>query len=307
MATPMSSVQFRSIVAPILNKSFDGIYDQRQDEWKGPFKEITGTPRSYHEEPVLYGMGAAPELPDGTPVTYQSGGQHYVKRYQYKIYGLAFALTQTLVEDGDHISIGQTFSKHLAQSMVETKETICANIFNRAFNSAYAGGDGVAFISAAHPLANGGTWSNQLATAAAMSQTSVEQMLTQIRQAVDGTGKKINLRPKALVTHPANELQAEVILNSVLRTGTGNNDINPVKSRNLLPEGQYTLSRLTSPTAWFIVTEVPADAGLKLVNRRAIKKSMEGDFETDSMKYKCTERYQPGYTDARAAFATPGL
>jgi hypothetical protein len=301
----MSSVLFKSIVSPILNTEFDGVYDQRDDEWKGPFKEITGTPRSYHEEPVLYGMGAAPELPDGAPVTYQSGGQLFVKRYQYKVYGLAFALTQVLVEDGDHIRIGQIYSRHLAQSLVETKETLCANIFNRSFNASYAGGDGVSLISTSHPLANGGTWSNQLPSAAALSQTSVEQMLIQIRQAVDANGKKINLKPRALVTAPANELQAEVIMNSALRTGNANNDINPIKSKNLLPQGQFTLSRLTSPTAWWIVTEV--QEGLKLVNRRGLKRSMEGDFETDSMKYKCTERYQPGYTDARAAFGTSGL
>ena len=126
MALPMRSTDFRSIVEPILNEEFDGIYDQRADEWQQFMKEETGTPRSYHEEPVLYGFGAAPELPDGMPVTYQSGGVLFIQRYIYRVYGLAFALTKVLVEDGDHIKIGQLYSRHLAQSMIETKETLAA-------------------------------------------------------------------------------------------------------------------------------------------------------------------------------------
>jgi hypothetical protein len=304
MAIPMRSTDFRAIVEPILNEAFDGVYDQRKDEWNQVFKESPGIPRSYHEEPVLYGFGAAPELPDGQPVTYQSGGVLFNQRYLYKVYGLAFALTKVLVEDGDHIRIGQTYGKHLAQSLIETKETLAANILNRAFNSSYVGGDNVSLVNAAHPIV-GGTFSNQLATAAALSQTSLEQLLIQIRNAVDNNGKRIRLEPKKLVVAPSNVFQAEVILKSVLRTGTANNDINPVKSLDLLSGGQANLSRLTSVTAWWIQTDAPE--GLKLLMRRKLEKSMEGDFETDSMRYKATERYGLGWTDPRAVFGTPGL
>ena len=304
MATPMRSTDFRSIVEPILNEAFDGVYDQRADEWKQVFREERGIPRNYHEEPVLFGFGAAPELPDGTAVTYQSGGVLFIKRYQYKVYGLAFALTKVLVEDGDHIRIGQTYAKHLAQSLVETKETNAANVLNRAFNGAYAGGDGKSLVATDHPIING-TFSNQLSTAAALSQTSLEQILIQIRNAVDNNGKRIRLNPTKLVVSPSNVFQAEVLLKSVLRAGTGNNDINPVKSMGLLDGGQANLSRLTSTTAWWVETDAPE--GLKLMMRRPLEKSMEGDFETDSMRFKSTERYDLGWTDPRAVFGTPGV
>ena len=304
MASPMRSTDFRAIVEPILNKEFDGIYDQRSDEWAQVFKEFTGIPRNYHEEPVLYGFGAAPELPDGTAVTYQSGGVLFIQRYIYKVYGLAFALTKVLVEDGDHIRVGQTYSRHLAQSLIETKETLCANILNRAFTSAYAGGDGVELVATNHPIASG-TFSNKLATAAALSQTSLEQLLVQIRNAVDSNGKRIRLTPKKIVTGPSNVFQAEVLLKSVLRAGTGNNDINPVKSMGMLDGGQANLSRITSTTSWFVQTDAPE--GLKLAMRRKLEKSMEGDFETDSMRYKATERYIPGWTDPRGLYGTPGI
>ena len=304
MATPMRSTDFRSIVEPILNEAFDGVYDQRADEWKQVFREERGIPRNYHEEPVLFGFGAAPELPDGTAVTYQSGGVLFIKRYQYKVYGLAFALTKVLVEDGDHIRIGQTYAKHLAQSLVETKETLAANVLNRAFNGAYAGGDGKSLVATDHPIING-TFSNQLSTAAALSQTSLEQILIQVRNAVDNNGKRIRLNPTKLVVSPSTVFQSEVLLKSVLRTGTGNNDINPVKSMGLLSGGQANLSRLTSTTAWWVETDAPE--GLKLMMRRPLEKSMEGDFETDSMRFKSTERYDIGWTDPRGVFGTPGV
>ena len=304
MAVPMRSTDFRSIVEPILNEAFDGIYDQRADEWKQVFVQQQGIPRNYHEEPVLYGFGAAPELPDGTAVTYDAGGVLFLQRYVYKVYGLAFALTKVLVEDGDHIRIGQTYAKHLAQSLIETKETLGANILNRSFTAGYNGGDGVTLVATNHPIAQG-TFSNQLTTPANLSQTSLEQILIQIRNAVDNNGKRIRLNPEKLVVSPSNVFQAEVLLKSVLRTGTADNDINPVKSMGLLAGGQANLSRLTSTTAWWVKTDAPE--GLKLMMRRGLEKSMEGDFETDSTRFKSTERYAVGFTDPRTVYGTAGV
>lgn len=305
MAVPMRSTDFRAIVEPVLNKEFDGIYNQRDDEQSQVFKEFTGTPRNYHEEPVLFGMGAAPELPDGLPVTYDAGGVLFIARYIYKVYGLAFALTKVLVEDGDHIRIGATYSRHLAQSLVETKETLGANILNRAFNASYTGGDGKELCATDHPIASGSTFSNELTTPAALSQTSLEQMLIQIRNAVDNNGKRIRLTPTQIVTGPSNVFQAEVLLKSALRTGAANNDVNPVNTMNLLKKGQANLSRITSTTAWWVQTDV--SEGLKLAKRRGLEKSMEGDFDTDSMRYKASERYVFGWTDPRGLFGSAGV
>ena len=300
--TIMRSTQFRSIVEPILNQAFDGVYDQRTDEYKKVFTEETGTPRSYHEEPVLYGFGAAPLLPDGQPVMYDEGGELYVKRYTYDVYGLGFALTKVLVEDGDHIRLGTTYSKHLAQAMDETLETVTANHLNRAFTSGFNGGDGVPLISASHP-AIGANQSNVL-TSAALSQTSLEQALIQIRQATDPRGKKIRLTPKKLVISPSNIMQAEVLINSILRAGTNNNDLNPIKSTGSVKD-IVTISRLSSPTAWFVQTD--ARNGMKVLWRRKIEKGMEGDFETDSVRYKSTMRFGSGWTEWRSMFGNAGV
>jgi hypothetical protein len=302
-SSPMRSTDFKAIVEPILNQAFDGVYDQRADEFRQIFTVENGIARAYHEEPVLYGFNAAPEMPDGMPVTYQQGGVLFNKRYVYSVFGLGYALTQVLIEDGDHIRIGAVYAKHLAQSLIETKETKCANTLNRAFNASYLGGDGVALNVTTHPVI-GGTQSNLLNTPAALSQTSLEQMLIQIRKAKDNNGKAIRLNPDKLTVSPDNVFQAEVLLKSVLRAGTNNNDLNPVKSMGVLKSESAVLSRLTSPTAWWVTTNAPE--GLKVLMRRSLTKSMEGDFETDSMRYKATERYDAGWTDWRKAFGTPG-
>ena len=298
----MRSTQLRSVVEPILNNCFDGVYDQRADEYKRVFSEENGTARSYHEEAVLYGLGAAPVVPDGQPITYDEGGELFTKRYTYEVFGLAFALTQVLVEDGEHIRVGSVFSKHLAQSMTESIETSTANHLNRAFNSSYKGGDKVELCSASHPSMVGNQ--SNLLTSAALSQTSLEQALIQVRQATDARGKKIRISPKQLIVHPSNMLVAEVLLNSVLRTGTNNNDLNPIKSAGMVKD-TTTLSRLTSPTAWFLQTDVRD--GMKVLWRRKLKKAMEGDFETDNLRYKSTMRLASGWTNWLAMFGNAGV
>lgn len=304
----MRSTDFRAIVEPILNEAFDGVYNQRADEYKQVFADENGITRSYHEEPMLYGFQSAQEVPDGMPVPYDQGGQLFTKRYTYSQYGIAFAITQILVEDGDHIRLGSIFAKHAAQSMIETLETVTANHLNRAFNASYTGGDASALCVNDHAAVSGAaagdaSRSNLLTTAAALSQTSLEQMLIQIRQAKDARGKAIRVMPKKLVVAPGNMMQAEVLLKSVLRAGTNNNDLNPIKSTGMVSD-TAVLSRLSSSTAWFMTTD--AQNGLKVLWRRRVRKSMEGEFETDSMRNKSTMRFGSGWTDWRGVYGTPG-
>jgi hypothetical protein len=305
MAVPMNSTGFRVIVEPIMNEHFDGVYTQRKDEYKAIFRVKPGIARAYHEEPVMFGLGSAPQMPDGTGVAYRQGGVLFNKRYVYKQWGAAFAMTKVLVEDGDHINLGKIYSEQLGQAMVETEELFTANVLNFSFtNSApYLGGDGVSLINSAHPIV-GGTQSNVLATPAALSQTSVEAMLIQIRKSQDNDQKRVRINPQSLVVSPDNEFQAEVILKSALRTGVANNDINPVMSLKILPKGFNVITRLTSPTAWWVHTD--ERMGLQMLTRRMAQKSMEGDFETDSMRYKVTSRWDASWTNWRCLYGTPG-
>jgi len=298
----MNSSQFRILVEPILSEHFDGLYDIRK-EYREIFRVKPGMQRAYHMEPVMYGLGMAPQMGEGGPVTYRQGGVVFNKTYVFRQYGIAFGLTKVLVEDGDHISIGRIYSEQMGQGMVETEETETANVMNRAFNANYLGGDGQPLCSANHPVV-GGVQSNLLATPAALSQTSVQSTLTQIRRAQDNDLKRVRITPRKLIVAPDNEWQAEIITKSALSTGGANNDINPVMSTKALPEGYIVITRLTSPTAWWIKTD--EQMGLQFLTRRMAQKSMEGDFNTDTMRYKTTSRWDVGWTNWRTVYGTPG-
>lgn len=298
MAAPITSARFKATVAPILGKAFDGLYDENK-EWEQVFTKIKGLPRNQHVEPFYYGFGAAPDVGDGDPVTYDFAGEQYTSIYVYRQVGLAFALTKVLVDDGDHESLGPILAKHLGKSMRETEEIKCANILSRAFNSAFPGPDGVSLANALHPGV-GTTYSNLVT--GTLSQTTLETLLQNIRAATDPRGKKIGLKAKRLFVPPALEMTAKVLLKSALRTGTGNNDINPIIGS--LDDQPAVLSRLTSNTLWGVTTN--AMQGLQYVDRTPLEKTMEGDFETNSMRYKSMERYQVGWTDPRGVYLSQG-
>src|SRR5579859_2288888 len=191
----MNSMQFRSVVEPLLNDIFDGIYDELPREYSQIFKIEKALQRRFQEDPILSGFGAAVLKPEGQAVTYDAGREAYRVRFVQKVYALAYAMTEELVEDGDHISIGSVYAEHLARAIDEAVEIVHANILNNATSSSFAGGDGVALLSTAHPLAGGGTFSNTLATAADISEASLEQLCIQIRTAVDERNKQIGLKP----------------------------------------------------------------------------------------------------------------
>lgn len=302
MPTPMNSAQFRILVEPILSEHFDGVYELRK-EFRQYMRIKPGIQRAYQMEPVMFGLGSAPQMGEGGPVTYKSGGVVFNKTYVFRQFGIAFGLTKVLVEDGDHISIGRIYSEQMGQGMAETEETEAANVLNRAFNGAYLGGDGQPLCSASHPVI-GGTQSNLLATPAALSQTSLQSMLTQIRKAQDNDRKRVRIIPRKLLVAPENEWQAEIITKSALSTGGANNDINPVMSTKALPEGYEVITRLTSGTAWWVKTD--EKMGLQFITRRMAQRSMEGDFQTDTMRYKCTSRWDVGWTNWRTVYGTPG-
>lgn len=298
-----TSLNFKTTVAPIYAEAFDGIYNIRNNQWAHFMKEIAGQKSDQHVEDMIYGFGPAPVVPDGNPITYDTAGETLVQVYKYNVYGLAFAITEVLVEDQKHIDVGKILSEHLARSGIETREINAANQLNRSFNGAYPGGDGVALASAVHPGAFGTIYSN-VTTASALSQTTLEAQLTSIMLAVDDRGKKIGLEPLELVVPPALSMQAITLLKSIGRTGTNNNDINPVTANNMLKNEPGIIQRLTSNTAWFITTNAPK--GLQIPQRRKMKKSMEGDFETGSMRYKMTFREQYGWTNPRTVFCNAG-
>jgi len=287
-----------------LNAVFGMEYKRYPELYKQMFEVSKENRKAYVEDVLMTGLGAAPVKSEGAGVQYDTASEGYVSRYVFETIALAFAITEECIEDGLYGDLGAKLSKALARSIQYTLEVKGANIFNNGFTSGYNGGDGVVLFSTAHPLQGGGTASNTLSTAADLSETSLEDMLILVGDTVDDRGLPVNLSVKKLII--PNELQftAQRLLKSDGRVGTSDNDLNAIRSMNLVSGGFLSNVHLTDTDAWFLSTD--AADGLKYIERKALSKGMEGDFESGSSRFKARLRAAFGWSDWRGAFGTAG-
>ena len=298
----MNRAQFAKMLEPGLNTLFGLEYDSYPPEYEAVFSSNTSS-KAFEEDVLLQGFGSAPTKDEGAAISYDTGSQQWTARYQHETVALAFSITEEAEEDGQYGSIASRYTKALARSMSSTKEIKAANVLNNAQTAGFTGGDGVVLLSASHPTTNGNQ-SNVLATAADLSETSLESILIQIADMKDDRGLRIAAQGTRLVIPTAYTFTAERLLESQLRTGTADNDINAIKSGGYLPQGYHIMRRLTDSDAFFVLTDVPD--GLKMFQRSPMKKGMEGDFETGNVRYKARERYSFGFSDWRGIFGSPG-
>ena len=296
----MNRASFAKMLEPGLNTLFGLEYDSFPAEYEAVFESNTSQ-KAFEEDVLLAGFGSAPTKSEGSAISYDDAGQQWTARYQHETVALAFSITEEAEEDGQYGSIASRYTKALARSMASTKEIKAANVLNNATTS--TGGDGVTLLSTAHPTQNGNQ-SNTLTTAADLSETSLEAILIQIADMKDERGLRIAAQGTQLVIPTAYTFVAERLLESQLRTGTADNDINAIKSGGYLPKGYHVMRRLTDSDAFYVTTDVPD--GLKMFQRSPMKKGMEGDFETGNVRYKVRERYSFGVTDWRGIFGTEG-
>lgn len=287
-----------------LNTVFGMEYKRYPELYKKMFNVSKENRKAYVEDVLMTGFGAAPVKAEGAGVQYDTASEGYVSRYVFETIALAFAITEEAVEDGLYGDLGAKLAKALARSIQYTLEVKGANIFNNGFTSGYNGGDGVVLFSASHPLQGGGNGSNVLSTAADLSETSLEDMLILIGDTVDDRGLPVQLQAQKLII--PNELQftAQRLLKSDGRVGTADNDLNAVKSLNLVSGGFLSNVHLNDTDAWFITTD--AADGLKFIERKALSGGMEGDFETSNLRYKKRLRAVFGWSDWRGVFGTAG-
>jgi hypothetical protein len=298
----MNRAQFAKMLEPGLNTLFGLEYDSYPPEYSAVFSSNSSS-KAFEEDVLLQGFGSAPTKDEGAAISYDTGSQQWTARYQHETVALAFSITEEAEEDGQYGSIASRYTKALARSMASTKEIKAANVLNNAQTAGFNGGDGVVLLSASHPT-TAGVQSNVLATAADLSETSLESILIQISDMKDDRGLRIAAQGTQLIIPTAYTFVAERLLESQLRTGTADNDINAIKSGGYLPKGYHIMRRLTDSDAFFVQTDVPD--GMKMFQRSPMKKGMEGDFETGNVRYKVRERYSFGVTDWRGIFGTEG-
>ena len=299
----ISRSQLVKELEPGLNALF-GLEYNRYDNEHAEIFTSESSDRAFEEEVMLTGFAGAAIKQEGAGVQFDQASEAYTSRYTHNTIALAFAITEEAIEDNLYDRLASRYTRALARSMSQTKQTIAANILNNGFDSAYTGGDGVQLLANNHPLANGSTFSNILATAADLNETSLEQSLIDIAGFVDERGLKIALQGKKLIIPKELQFTAERVLRSPLRTSTSDNDINAMLNMGMVPEGYRVNHFLTDTDAFFLLTDAPN--GLKNFVRSPIKTAIEGDFDTGNVRFKARERYSFGWSDARGIFGTPG-
>ena len=296
----ISRAQLVKELEPGLNALFGLEYKQYVNEAAEIF-DSENSDRAFEEEVMLAGFANATVKPEGQGISYDSAQETFTARYTNETIALAFAITEEAIEDNLYDRLASRYTKALARSMANTKQVKGAAVLNNAFSSSYAGGDGKELCATDHPTL-AGTFSNELATAADLNETSLEQALIDIAAFTDERGLKVAARGMKLIIPSALQFTAERLMKSKGRTGTADNDINAINNMGAVPEGYVVNHYLTDTAKWFIKTDVPN--GLKHFTRAPLKTSMEGDFDTGNVRYKARERYVFGFSDPRGIFGS---
>jgi len=279
------------------------VYDEHKEEYSQLFDSDTSS-MNYEEDVQLTGFGLAPVKSEGSGVAYDSEIQGFTTRYTHIAYALGYIVTKEELDDNLYEQVSRRRSAALAMSFRQTKENVGANIYNRAFNGTYLGGDGVALCSTSHPNTSGGTFANKPSVDADLSEASLEDALTAVMGFQNDRGLLINVMPRSLVVARQNWWNANRIMKSAYTPTTANNAVNVLVATNALPEGIVMNHYLTSPNAWFVRTNI--QNGLKYYSRVGIQFDQDNDFDTMNAKAKGYERYSFGWTDPRAIYGVNG-
>ena len=299
----ISRAQLLKELLPGLNALFGMEYAKYGEEHKEIFDTETSE-RSFEEETKLSGFSAAPVKNEGSAIAYDNAQEAWTARYNHETIALGFSVTEEAIEDNLYDSLSSRYTKALARAMAYTKQVKAAAVLNSAFTGGPTGGDGVVLCSTAHPLVSGGTNSNTPSTQSDLNETSLEAAVIQIAAWTDERGLLIAAKPRKLVVPPNNMFVATRLLETELRVGTTNNDVNALKSLGSIPEGYRVNHFLTDTNGWFICTDVPN--GLKHFVRSPLANSMDGDFDTGNVRYKSRERYSFGWSDPLGIFGSSG-
>ena len=299
----ISRAQLVKELEPGLNALF-GLEYKRYDSEHEEIYTKESSDRAFEEEVMLSGFANAQTKPEGQGVSFDEAQETFTARYTHETVALAFAITEEAMEDNLYDRISSRYTKALARSMANAKQVKAAAPLNNGLPSgSFNTGDGVTLINSSHPTI-AGTFSNTLATAADLNETSLEQAMIDIAAFTDERGLKIAAKGMKMIIPSALQFTADRLMKSPGRVGTADNDINALKNMGMIPQGYRVNHYLTDTDAFYIITDVPN--GMKYFYRAPLKTAMEGDFDTGNVRYKARERYSFGCSDPRGIYASPG-
>jgi hypothetical protein len=299
----ISRAQLLKELLPGLNSLF-GLEYQKYENEHAEIYETETSERSFEEELKLSGFGAAPVKAEGAAISYDTAQESFAARYNHETVAMGFSITEEAIEDNLYDALAARYTKALARGMAYTKQVKAAALLNNGFTT-YQSGDGVTLFNTAHPTVAGGTNRNRPASDADLNETSLEQAVIDIAAYVDERGLLIAARPRKLIVPPSLMFVATRLLQTEMRTGTSDNDLNAIKTNGSIPEGDRVNHYLTDTDAWFLTTDIPN--GMKHFVRVAMQTGMEGDFDTGNVRYKARERYSFGVSDPLGMYGSPGV
>ena len=307
------SVISRANFADLLDPAFRKIFTDAEKELDYKYSQVFNvfnSSKNLEKDSSLSGLGILAEKPEGTALSVDTVYQGYDTTFTHKTYGLKTTITKEMVADDQYRMI-ESRAKGLAIAGNRSVEQAGADVLNYAFTAGgggkaqfMSGGDAAALCSASHPRTDGG--GNQSNTATAdLAEDSLENALLAMRQTLDDRGQLMVVRPDTLVIPPALEKEASILLNTSLRVGTANNDINPYKGRlNIVVWDFLGAAAGGSDTAWFIL-----DKGAHKLNwfwRQKPELERNVDFDTKNIEYSIDARWSNGFSDWRGVYGSKG-
>jgi hypothetical protein len=301
----MAGIITRGAFSKALWEGIQSWYGEAYAEWPVEWTKLFQTyssKKAFEEDVSLSGFGLFAVKPEGEAITYDSMTQGFVTRYTHVEYGLGFIITNLMVADDLYMVVGEKKAKALAFSARQSMEVLAHNVYNRAFNSTYTGGDGKELCATDHPNVAGGTWQNELTTASDLNELAVEQALIDIGNWTNDRGLQISVMPQTLHIPIEEQFNARRLFDSVLRPGTAENDTNVLNG--IFPGGVHVHHYFSDTDAWFIRTNCPDS--MKHYAREPLEFYEDNDTDTKNLKYLATFRASWGHSDPRGVYASPG-
>ena len=205
--------------------------------------------RKFERVMSVTGVGDIPEKGEGAPYTSSVIRTGWTKDFTHTEFGAMFEVTQTALEDDQYDQLAQNGRWFMFASRV-VEEKRAALLYNNGFTTEQSP-DGVSIFNTAHVLKAGGTARNRLATDADLSATSLEQALIDLQMETKVEAGQIVAPATSLtlVVPPALEFQAYRLVNSQLRPGVADNDVNVLKERSW---SVVVNPYLSDADAWFL-------------------------------------------------------